>query len=475
MRRYLFFFQLVFCVLFLVTQSLSAQEISGTGEEEKIHAQTPDLTEIRVLDLRTAGQVALAESPSLVAAEARVRQAKERILQARSAYWPRIDATGSSSRVWLSDTAHENALQSARMFNPEADVDDPEDYHRAGLSAAWVLFDGFEREFSVASARFAEQESREARMNTRRLILSSVAAAYYNAQLAIENTAIADADESFYGRQVEDAQARRRVGTGALSDVLTFQVQLNSAKGELIQAKQMYKASLFALAALMGIPEAAFPNHLELAPLESESPEEMMLPDPDAQIAYALEHRPDVLQSGYTTMRAASGVGAARAKFFPTLSLSASLNGERTDKPDFDPDDFGKNIMLNLSYNLFDGGANKAKLRESKLRKTEAEKEMENVRITVASEVRKALTKLESAQEQLLLQRSNADMVRKNRDLVEKEYTAGQTSLVRLNSAQRDLIAAQGRLALAIVSLQQAWHDLKVNTGEILTDFDFPD
>jgi outer membrane protein TolC len=45
---------------------------------------------------------------------------------------------------------------------------------------------------------------------------------------------------------------------------------------------------------------------------------------------------------------------------------------------------------------------------------------------------------------------------------------AGQVSLVRLNEAQRDLIQQQGRLALARVALRQAWHDLRVATGEIL-------
>jgi outer membrane protein TolC len=55
---------------------------------------------------------------------------------------------------------------------------------------------------------------------------------------------------------------------------------------------------------------------------------------------------------------------------------------------------------------------------------------------------------------------------------VEKEYAAGQTSLVRLNEAQRNLIQAQGWLALARVSLRQAWQGLKAATGEILAPFD---
>jgi outer membrane protein TolC len=60
-------------------------------------------------------------------------------------------------------------------------------------------------------------------------------------------------------------------------------------------------------------------------------------------------------------------------------------------------------------------------------------------------------------------------LVQKNRDLVEKEYKAGVGSLVRLNEAQRDLTAAQVRLAAAQVALRQAWYDLWSATGQIET------
>jgi len=88
--------------------------------------------------------------------------------------------------------------------------------------------------------------------------------------------------------------------------------------------------------------------------------------------------------------------------------------------------------------------------------------------IEVASDVRQAIESLEASQDNLKLQRANADYVQRNRDLVEKGYAAGQASLVRLNEAQRDLIEARARLALARVSLRQAWHDLRTATAETL-------
>src|SRR5690606_18615930 len=98
----------------------------------------------------------------------------------------------------------------------------------------------------------------------------------------------------------------------------------------------------------------------------------------------------------------------------------------------------------------------------------EAEHRTDSVSIDVVSDVRTAIQNLATAQQQLILQRATAEFVSRNRDLVEKEYDAGQGSLVRLNEAQRDLIEAQSRLALARVALRQAWHDLRTATAETL-------
>ena len=435
---------------------------SIAGEVTSNSTGSIDLDKIQILDLKTARKIAIAGNPSIAAAEERAYQARQRVLQARSAYLPRLDATGSGSRMILS----ENDYQAALVVNPSGD--DTTDSYRAGLSATWTLFDGFGRWFSNLSARHGEDGSREARMDTIRLILSAVSASYYNAQLAGENITIAEANEAFNRRQLEEAKARHRVGTGSLSDVLNFEVRINSAKAQLIQARQAYEVSLYGLAALMGIPDAKFPSHLQLNKLKDETQDELISPVPEALIQYALDNRPDLRQRDYSLLQAKANVGSARSEFYPTIGLSASYDGDRTDDMGFEGEDFGKSVGISVSYNLFSGGYSRAKLKEAKSRLREAESSVENLRINVKEEVESAIAQLKSAQEQLLLQRSNAKLVQQTRDLVEKEYSAGQGSLVRLNEAQRDLVTAQSRLALSLVSMRQAWENLKTSTAEIL-------
>jgi outer membrane protein TolC len=162
-------------------------------------------------------------------------------------------------------------------------------------------------------------------------------------------------------------------------------------------------------------------------------------------------------------------VGSARSGYYPSVSITGSLDAERINDHEFEREDFGKTLLLNVTFNLFNGWQTVARVGEAKSRMRESQRNIEDTQLTVISDVESSVTRLKAAQEQLKLQRENTKLVRQTRDLVEKEYTAGQGSLVRLNEAQRDLVTAESNLVLSLVSMRQAWEGLKSSTGEILS------
>ena len=454
----------------LLIWGLAGQPLSALGAESA--RGTVDLAQIQVLDLATAAKIALAENPSLAAAQARVEQAQEALKQARSAYWPRLDLAASGSRVKLSDTAHDSQLAMYQaLYGPGATIDDPEEYYQAGLTASWVLFDGFARKFSVAAASYGEQSSAAARDDAQRLLLQAVTSSFLSAQFSLQNISIAKADAAFNQRQLTEAKLRYDVGTGALSDVLNFEVKYNSAQATLIVAERTYQTSRIGLAALLGLPHSRLPEQTQLAPLEAVSAAKLEQPQLDRLLEDAYAMRPDLTASDRAVRQAEADVQVKKANYYPTVSLSGTYTGERIEDPGFKGEDFGNTVGINLSYNIFAGGLYQAQYQQAKARLREVEKGRDNAKINIASQVQTNLELVLSAQKQLLLQRTNAELVQRNRDLVEKEYKAGVGSLVRLNEAQRDLTAARVSLAAAQVALHQAWYDLWSSTGRILTEF----
>lgn len=430
-----------------------------------------DWNAVQMLDLKSAEQIALAGNPTIAVAEARVKQAEERISQARSTYWPRLDANAGASRVWLSENEYQTNLSNVQIFNPLAALDDPSDHYQADLTLSWLVFNGFARSLSSKSAQYSRDQFVYFREDTKRILLMSVASAYLAAQLALENITITHSDEQFYRDRLDEARVRRRVGTGSLSDELNFEVRVNAAISDRIKAERVYEAARYSLAALLGIENASLPSHVSLAELHPETPSEMNHPDTVNLIDYAYDHRPDLLQQDLAVKNAQVGVKIAQSGYYPSINLTGSVAGRREEDYYFDEDDFGNTVGVFLTYNLFAGGLDRAKTREARQKEVESIKALESNRLSVAADIRGSVADLRAAQEQLLLLRSNAELIRQNRDLAEQEYNAGQGSLVRLNEAQRDLIAAQNRLALALVSMRQSWYALEANTGRILEYF----
>jgi len=395
-------------VLLFTTAIILISDIAVWGvKTEKNASLVIDWNNIKVLNLDIAKRIAFAANPSLEVAEIRIKQAQERVKQTRAAYFPRFDLTASASRIRLSDNDYQALLQSGR--------DNPGNRYQTGITANWLLFDGFERRFVHEGALVSAQESRQALQDVQRLLASALAKAYYRGLLARENMAILDADEKFNQRQIDDAKARRSVGTGSLSDVLNFKVQINAARSQRNQVELNYANAIYALAALMGIdpnvsPETGLPSDIKLGRLESEAEIALLLPDSEPLINYALKHRPDIIQGEYTLKRSQAGYGAALARFYPDLNLTAVLDGDRDDSTSLVYDDFGDTLTLNLSYNLFAGGADKARLAETGLHIKEAEKNLANIKNVVVSEVRDALAGLKAGQAELRLQRANASL-----------------------------------------------------------------
>jgi outer membrane protein TolC len=454
---------ILYISLLIVLPGIISAEQTDKKTIAPVASTTGDIASIGTLDLETAQKITLSKNPSIEAAQARIVQAQERVKQARAAYMPTITANASASRIGLSDSGYQS------LDPPNNQNDNPDNVYTTGLTAKWTLFDGFERNYNTAAARFGMKASIYAQKEIHRLLKYNVAESFYNAVSMRENIAIITANEKYYQRLKDEAEKRLQTGTGSLSDQLSLDVQLNSVKNDLIQAKHDYQVAMLALAEILGVAPVHLPVHLQLADLQPELPQEMVCPEIQPLISTALANRSDLNQRISILNQIQQSVKSVNASFFPTIDLSATLDGERRDGMAFTDDDFGNTLMFNLSYDLFTGGEKSARLKERQSKARQAQKELDQIKLAVRKQVRQAHFALQMSQEQLSLQRENAVLVKKNRDLIEKEYLAGQNSLVRLNEAQKDKIAAQCRLAQSLVSLRLAWENLNACVGDTIS------
>jgi outer membrane protein TolC len=350
-----------------------------------------------------------------------------------------------------------------------ADDGDTSGSSELGLQASWLLFDGYARKFQQEQARQSENASAADKLNSQRLLIASVADAFFNAQLAKASVAIAAADQDFYEKQLADAEHRRDAGTGSEGDVLNIKVQLNAAKNSLIVSQRDYEAAKYGLAALLGL-DSVLPA-ADLAPLERECSPSGLGEEHEALIKEALAGRPDLKGMEMQIKAAEAAVGLAEAEDWPKVQLAGQAGSRSQSDLAPEEDDLGASLTLSLSYTLYSGGAVEAAQAEARQAKREVSHSLTNLRNSIAAEVRQNVTQLAAAREQVRLQEESVKLVEENRKLAESEYEAGASTLIRLNEAQRDLTATQGRQAQALVGCQQARHRLLAAVGKNLEPF----
>jgi len=507
-----------------------ADEPSATAHEDAASSPTPGVDAAanlpQVLELPAALQYALRNNPSLATAAEQVEIAATFVKQARSLYMPQIDASYTAGKTWLPDsyvdfledlvdesgqsrrTRHSedfselssplidvltqlgllsdfdsllNTFQSALraqddltdildtlgVHDDEIDISSSFESYTLGLQAGFIVFDGFSRKFMNAMARFGKAESQAGYREGQRLLSLAVARAYYGAQLARENTQIAKADVDFNTRMLAEAVKRRESGKGATSDVLNFEVRLRAAKASLLMSQSDYETARIGLSVAMGLAGAKLPEAVDVSPLASEETGDFAPVDADTEVAYALEHRPSLEQGEFALKRAGALVKERYSTFYPKVLAGAKHEAQSYNDSSIGSDDFSTSVGVNVTYNIFAGGRNMARISEAKHTRTLAERRLEAEEQSVAGDVRAAVVKLKKSQEQLILQRDAASFVGRNRDMAEKAYDVGKGSLALLNQTQRDLVQAQVMLALAQVSLKQAQFELAAATGKV--------
>ena len=444
-----------FTLFFTVVPGGGGAIAADSGHSNQLEIATP-ATPPRSPDLLTlarAKQIAVGNSPTLASALERVNQAREAVSQAKADRLPTLSATAGYNYTEATDN-------SAPGYD--------EIQYSSQLSATQVLFDGFYRKYAQLSAQYGEQISLTARDKARNLLAWSVAQTYLNVQLARENIKITQSDMAFNQDQETEAVAKEKSGTGSYSDVLNFKSKVNSAKSSMLSARQDLRESLNGLAALLGYEDARLPEGMAIAPLDMESAildlSENPLDSLDANMEGLLTQRPDLEGADLAVRQSDMGIRIARAGYYPTISLTGGYGTSAGDSF-ADTDSLGAYLGINVSFDIYTGGATRSRVREALSAKRESEKDLAEARISAVSDIRSSAQDISTAREQLTLQQENTNLIQITRDLVEKEYRVGQASLVRLNEAQNDLMGAMGDLAIAKASLILALERFDYYTG----------
>jgi len=371
--------------------------------------------------LRQLIELSLANNRDLRVAILNIEQARAQYRITRADRAPTVSAIVSGSR------------QSTGDDQPNQSI------YQAGFGVSAFELDLFGRVRNLSEAALSQfLATEEARKTAHISLVASVANTYLT--MLADDELLALTQQTLKTREESDRLTRLRFENGVVSKLeLQQSVSLvEGARAELarFQRQRAQDANLLTLLVGQPIPENLAPG-ATLASTE--------LPDlPAGMPSDLLTARPDIRSAEQQLMAANANIGAARANYFPRISLTGSVGSASTELSGlFKSGSFGWTFAPQAVLPLFDLGRIGAGVDAARAGRDIAVAQYEGAIQTAFREVADALAGQATFSEQLRAQRAVAVAEQDRFNLSDLRYKSGAASYLDLLDAQRSLFLAQ--------------------------------
>ena len=313
----------------------------------------------------------------------------------------------------------------------------------AGVAMSAFEIDLFGRLRSLSDAAFARYLATEQGRRTAQLaLIAAVADAYLEERLATEQLELTQATLRDWRQALSITQRLHAARQGSGLDLAQAEGQAATAEADLQARERARQLARNNLELLLGGP---LPGDLPAGRALDAQPVLTQLPA--GVPSDLLARRPDILQADQALVAANAEIGAARAAFFPRLSLTAQLGFASPEVSElFRGSARSWSFAPQITQPLFQGGQLRAELRLSQIRTEVAVVRYEQAIQGAFREVRDGLAGSQTYARQIAAQQRVAASAEQRRQLSQLRYGAGQDSRLELLDAQRQSYASQQTL-----------------------------
>lgn len=234
-------------------------------------------------------------------------------------------------------------------------------------------------------------------------------------------------------------EQRTREGLATQLDLAQARTSLETAKANLAKYNRQVAQDLNNLTLLLGAPLP-----VSLAPKKSLGEQMALSAVPPQLASQVLLQRPDIIAAEHQLKGAHAQIGAARAAFFPSISLTANagkISGELSDL--FDSNSGSWLFAPSVNLPIFNAGRLEAELDVAKISKELSVAQYEKAIQTAFREIADALVACETYREQLVAQKANLMANQEYYVLAKDRYLQGVDSFLTLLDAQRSFYNAR--------------------------------
>ena len=331
--------------------------------------------------------------------------------------------------------------------------------HSNGLTASLPIFTGGKLKGTIKQAKANYQYNQVGVQRTYNEMRSTVTDGYFTMLQADNMQKLSAESVARLEDHLKNVQAQYDVGVVAKVDVLRSQVELANAKQTLIQAENSYQVAEANMNKIVGLP---MDTNLKLDNLLVYNAYDQNMDD---CLAYAAEHRPELMQAQYNVDAAKGALMVARSGHMPQVAASASQSWSDTNWPGDEKGNWG--VGVNVSMNVFDTGVTLSKIHGAEADLKKAEETYRNTVDSVNLDVRSNYLGLREAEKRISTTKLAVEQADEDYRIAQLRYMSG----VGTNT---DVLDAQVALTQAKTNYTQALYDYNTSKTALETSIGVP-
>ncbi len=425
------------------------------------HAQEKGATKPLTLD--QAVRMALKQNPAFQTNTDEADAARARLKQVQAAWFPRFDfhqdfTRGNNPVYVFGSKLTQRQFSASDFFLYKLNTPTPLDNFQTRFDGQWRLFDSGQTLFHQRSAKrlvsAVDFETEQARQD----LILEIVRTYYGVLVLKENVNAADESLKTAEATAQRMETMHKAGLLVDSDLLSAKVFVSQMKDRQIRAQNDLALAEMQLAREMGMAVDA-----PAEPTETLAEPGMPAKTMEEWIQISLEQRPGLRAAQLQEAAMSDETKATKAEFGPKISLFGSA--ERDAMTLGGPS--GTNWMAGarLDFNIFAGGAQKARVAEAAANANKAKHNVQWFRSGVQLEVRKAYLDGNAAGQRAASARDAAEQAKESLRIVQNRYETGLTTVTELFRAQTAQLDARTGYLAALQDWQVARAQLERAAG----------
>lgn len=383
---------------------------------------------VQAEEFNQAIQGALNSHPEISAAKNQFLSREQEIKGAKAGYLPTLDvAVGIGRESTQSPTTGQNEINLTR--------------EEASVSARQLIFDGFATRSEVRRQTARTASAGHSLTTSQELIALRASEVYLALMTEANLLKLAEASLQEHKSIHDQMVLRNQSGVGSRADLDQISARLALANSNVVVADANLKDAVSNYYRVMGtMPDMGL---LAMPVIAEQLPENV-----DAATEFALANHPTLKTANADIDATIAQNQAAKSPFYPDVRLEADQNWNEDVGGVVGEEERGV-IAIRARYNLYRGGADKARRKQTSYLMEEAKDVRNNTRRQVVEGLRLSWTAFESVNAQLQFLQQHVDSAESTKKAYIEQFNIGRRTLLDLLNTENEVVDAQRNLIRA--------------------------